>query len=86
MYNRVWEEAAKRRSNGELIESFQNIRSKLYLIQGECDPHLVEGVTVPLKERGVLCETYVLGKCGHSPFMEKYAKDEFYRILMRVIL
>lgn len=86
MYNRVWGEAAKRRSNGELIESFRNIRCKLYLIQGECDPHPVEGVTIPLEEKGVLCETYVLRKCGHSPFMEKYAKDEFYRILMRVIL
>ena len=40
---------------------------------------------IPLQENGVLCETYIQEKCGHSPFMEKYAKDEFYNILRMII-
>lgn len=85
MHNKVWSEAAKLRTNGKLLTSFKNIKSKIYLIQGQVDPHPVKGVTIPLQENGIPCETYVLEKCGHSPFMEKYAKDEFYKVLIHLI-
>lgn len=85
MHNKVWSEAANLRTNGELLKSFKNIKSKICLIQGQFDPHPVKGVTIPLQENGVQCETYILEKCGHSPFMEKYAKDEFYKILIQEI-
>ena len=85
MHNEVWEEAAKLRTSGELLKVFKNIKSKLYLIQGETDPHPPRGVIIPLKENGIECESYVLEKCGHSPFMEKYAKEEFYKILLQII-
>lgn len=85
MYNTVWEEAAKLRSDGELLASFQNIKNKIYLIQGECDPHPARGVTIPLQESGVAFEAYILKKCGHSPFMEKYAREEFYKILLKIL-
>ncbi|MBD5548376.1 MAG: alpha/beta hydrolase [Lachnospiraceae bacterium] len=85
MHNKVWNEAAKLRTSGELLTSFKNVKSKIYLIQGQFDPHPVKGVTIPLQENGVTCKTYILGKCGHSPFMEKYAKDEFYKILIQAI-
>ena len=58
---------------------------KIYLIQGTYDPHPVKGVMIPLEDNNVPCEVYVLKKCGHSPFMEKYAKDEFYNILNEII-
>ena len=32
-----------------------------------------------------MCESYFLEKCGHSSFVEKYAKDEFYKILLQII-
>ena len=74
MHNKVWSEAAGLRTNGELMAAFKNIKSKLYLIQGETDPHPVKGVTLPLQDNNVPCETYVLEKCGHSPFMENMRK------------
>ena len=85
MHNIIWEEAAKLRTNGKLLSSFKNIKNKIVLIQGETDPHPARGITIPLKENGVECETYILEKCGHSPFMEKYAKEEFYKILLEII-
>ena len=85
MYNRIWDEATKLRTNGELLTAFKNIQSKLFLIQGVCDPHPIEGVIKPLEENGIPCKTYILEKCGHSPFMEKYAKEKFYDILQAII-
>lgn len=85
MYNIIWEEAAKLRTNGKLLSSFKHIKNKIVLIQGETDPHPARGVIIPLQENGVECETYILEKCGHSPFMEKYAKEDFYKILLGII-
>ena len=85
MHNKVWSEAAKLRTSGELLKAFKNNKSKLYLIQGELDPHPVQGITLPLQENDIPCETYILQRCGHSPFMEKYAKEEFYKILIQTL-
>lgn len=85
IYNRIWKEASRLRTSGELLSAFKNIQSKLFLIHGVCDPHPVEGVIKPLEENGIPCKTYILEKCGHSPFMEKYAKDKFYDILQTII-
>ncbi len=85
MYHLVWSEAARLRTTGELMDVFRKINRKIYLIQGICDPHPVNGVKIPLQENNVPCEIYVLEKCGHSPFMEKYAKDEFYHILNQIV-
>lgn len=85
MHNIIWEEAAKLRTNGKLLASFKRINNKIVLIQGETDPHPARGIIIPLQENGVECETYILEKCGHSPFMEKYAKENFYKILLEII-
>lgn len=69
------------RTNGELLTVFKNTQSKLFLIQGVCDPNPIEGVIKPLEENGIPCKTDILEKCGHSPFMEKYSKEKFYDIL-----
>ena len=86
MHNSIWREAAKLRTNGELLKSFKQIKSKIVLIQGENDPHPARGLTIPFKENAIDCETYILEKCGHSPFMEKYAKEIFYKILQQIIV
>ncbi|MBQ7774610.1 MAG: alpha/beta hydrolase [Lachnospiraceae bacterium] len=86
MHNSIWGEAAKLRTNGELLKAFKQIKSNIVLIQGENDPHPVRGLTIPLKENAIGCETYILEKCGHSPFMEKYAKESFYKILLQIIV
>lgn len=85
MHNVIWSEAAKLRTDGTLLKIFERIKCKIYLIQGDIDPHPVAGVIKPLQEIGVPCEAYILEKCGHSPFMEKYAKEDFYRILLQII-
>ena len=85
MHNLIWSEAAKLRTSGALLTSFQKIKSKIYIIQGDTDPHPVNGVTIPLQEHHISYKAYILTKCGHSPFMEKYAKEEFYQILLQII-
>lgn len=81
LYEKVWKEAAELRKSGKLLERFERISCLLVLIQGAVDPHPPEGVIRPLKDRNVDIKSYVLDKCGHTPWREKYAREEFARVL-----
>lgn len=81
MYAKIWPEAAQLRKSGQLLELFKSIKCPIVLMQGEIDPHPYQGVFVPLSECGIDIQTYILEKCGHTPWKEKYAIDKFYQIL-----
>lgn len=81
LYEKVWKEAARLRKSGELLERFKRISCPLVLIQGAVDPHPADGVIQPLKDRNVDIKSYVLDQCGHTPWKEKYAREEFVRVL-----
>ncbi len=76
LYEKVWREAAGLRKSGELLKRFRRISCPLALIQGAADPHPWQGVIQPLKDSDVDIETYVIPKCGHTPWREKYAREE----------
>lgn len=69
------------RKSGKLLERFERISCPLVLIQGAVDPHPPEGVIQPLRDCNVDIKSYVLDKCGHTPWREKYAREEFLEVL-----
>lgn len=81
LHEKVWKEAAGLRKSGKLLERLERISCPLVLIQGAVDPHPPEGVIRPLRDRNVDIKSYVLDKCGHTPWREKYAREEFARVL-----
>lgn len=85
MYSKIWKEAEELRDNGTLSELLSAITVPIFVIHGDCDPHPLSGVIEPLKLRNLNFELHRLSKCGHYPFNEKYAKDEFYNIIRDVM-
>ena len=82
---KVWAEAQQLRVSGELLELGKKIQCPVAAIHGDYDPHLAEGVREPLS-RVIKDFTFtLLAKCGHEPWQEKYARDEFYEILRKEI-
>ncbi len=81
MYASVWREADALRADGTLCAALAGLRCPVTVIHGAQDPHPAEGVTEPLREQGVAFSSYILPKCGHSPFQETYAMERFYEIL-----
>ncbi|MFC2123651.1 alpha/beta fold hydrolase [Bacteroidota bacterium] len=81
IFNAVWKEASEMRKSGVLIKTGTKIKCKTIAIHGDYDPHPVTGVLVPLSRIMDNFEFYELKKCGHYPWNEKYARDEFYKIL-----
>jgi pimeloyl-ACP methyl ester carboxylesterase len=81
IFQSVWQEATELRRSGELLDLGKKIQCPVMAIHGDYDPHPAEGVQKPL---AAILNDYrfiLLTNCGHKPWIERWAKDEFYRIL-----
>ena len=82
IFNHVWAEAAALRSNGELLRQASLVKCPVLAIHGDYDPSPAEGVREPLAR--VLTASFefvVLKNCGHTPWLERHARDELCEIL-----
>ncbi|MHB1162170.1 MAG: alpha/beta fold hydrolase [Chloroflexota bacterium] len=77
----VWGEAERLRRGGGLLELGRRIRCPVVAIHGDHDPHPAEGVREPLSRVLRDFRFLLLRKCGHLPWIEREARDEFYRLL-----
>jgi pimeloyl-ACP methyl ester carboxylesterase len=81
IFQNVWKEASELRRSGKLLELGKQIKSPVVAIHGDYDPHPAEGVQKPLS---VILKNFrfiLLANCGHKPWIERQAKDRFYKIL-----
>jgi pimeloyl-ACP methyl ester carboxylesterase len=81
IYKGVWREAAELRRSGKLLQGGRDIRCPVVAIHGDHDPHPAEGVRKPLSAVLKNFRFILLEKCGHTPWMEKQARDGFFQIL-----
>jgi len=86
IYNRTWPEAGKLRESGELLEMGKNIKCEVVAIHGDYDPHPYLGVKDPLERVIKNFRFILLRQCGHHPWFEKHAKDEFYKTMLSELL
>lgn len=82
IFKNVWDDFVKLRDIPNHIKSeFSKINIPVTLIQGDYDPHPIKEVHAFLKDSIPQTKLYELKNCGHYPWIEKYAKDDFYKIL-----
>jgi pimeloyl-ACP methyl ester carboxylesterase len=81
----VWNSASELRKSRELLEIGKKIKCPVVALHGDYDPHPAEGVREPLSRILRDFRFILLEKCGHEPWVEKQAKDRFYRVLKREI-
>jgi pimeloyl-ACP methyl ester carboxylesterase len=79
-------EARKLLASGELLELGKKIHCPVIAIHGDYDNHLAEGVREPLSRVLKDFKFILLKKCGHEPWTERYARDEFFRILKKEVV
>lgn len=82
-HSAIWKEAAALRESGELLKLADDISCPIVAIHGEYDPHPIDGIKLSLENKVKDFKFYTLGKCGHSPWKEKYAYQDFYKILRK---
>lgn len=86
VYARVWPEVLEMRKRGLLLEMGNSIRCPVTVIHGDYDSHPAWGIKASLDKLIPGYQFYCLHNCGHTPWMEKYARARFYRILRQEIM
>ncbi len=81
VYYNVWREASEMRRRGELLKAARLIQCPVLAIHGIYDPHPSGGVEYPLKKVLSDFQFVLLDHCGHYPWRERQARDEFYKVL-----
>ncbi|MEN6343195.1 MAG: alpha/beta hydrolase [Methanospirillum sp.] len=81
IHGSVWSEAAALRATGYFIEQARSIACPVAVIHGAADPHPVRGVVGPLANAGVSFRVHLLPACGHTPWIERQARDRFFALL-----
>jgi pimeloyl-ACP methyl ester carboxylesterase len=79
----VWATAAERRASGKLLELGKQIHCPVVAIHGDYDPHPAAGVQEPLSTVLENFRFVLLKNCGHTPWLERQARDDFYEALRR---
>lgn len=85
MYARLWPQAVALRANGELAARLSRLACPVHVIHGAEDPAPLAGVITPLSKHSVNHTRHILTRCGHSPFLEKHAKEYFYDMLLDIL-
>jgi len=86
VFSGVWAEADTMRASGELLKRAAEIRCPVIVIHGDYDPHPYRGVEEPLERILDDFQFFLLTKCGHTPWEERYARDAFFQILRDEII
>lgn len=81
IYSSVWPEAAEMRRSGELLQLASTVRCPVLAIHGDSDPSPAEGVSGPLSRAIPEVRFILLKQSGHTPWRERYAREEFLRLV-----
>jgi pimeloyl-ACP methyl ester carboxylesterase len=81
VFQGVWAEADDWRRSGKLLDLAPDIASPVVAVHGDVDPHPAEGVREPLSRTLKDFRFVLLEKCGHCPWIERFARDAFFRVL-----
>jgi len=85
LYQQVWQEATELRRSGELLRFGSHIQCPVVAIHGDYDLHPASAVKNTLSR---VCKNFrfiLLKQCGHYPWMETFAQEKFYEILIKEI-
>ena len=81
----VGREIRKLLESGGLLKAGQQITCPVVAISGENDPHSAELIRESLSDVHEDFEFILLKKCGHTPWLEKYARERFFEVLREEI-
>ncbi len=86
MFRSVWNEAARMRSTGKLLDIGKRIQCPVIAIHGDHDPHPAEGVRQPLSTVIRNFRFLLLKNCGHDPWKERHARGPFFDALEKELI
>ncbi len=83
IYQSVWNEALDLRKSGKLLTFGKQINCPVLAIHGDYDSHPYKGVEKPLSLIIRDFRFVLLKNCGHEPWLEKMAREKFFKVLRK---
>jgi pimeloyl-ACP methyl ester carboxylesterase len=80
-FKQTWSNAILLQKQNIQPAEFANIRAAVTMIHGKDDPHPGKLIYKSLARHIQNLRYFDLPRCGHKPWIEKYAKDDFYKLL-----
>jgi pimeloyl-ACP methyl ester carboxylesterase len=85
IYRAVWPQAEAFRREGKLLDALDALDCRVILIHGDFDPHPFEATDDILRSRIRDYRAVLLLDCGHRPWVERAAREKFFRVLRGLI-
>ena len=80
-HEETWNDMARLQADGIYPGSFEAIESPVLMLHGQYDPHPGKMIRDSLIDHLPQLEYHELERCGHSPWIEKFARDDFFSVL-----
>lgn len=80
-HRETWDDMVRLQADGVYRAAFAAIEAPVLMLHGDHDPHpgdLIRASLVPYLPH---LEYRELARCGHSPWLERHARDEFFAVL-----
>lgn len=74
----LMQEVGDMRERGNLLARALNVKCPVIAFHGTYDPHPVRGVSEPLEGKLTDFRMITIEQCGHDPWKETYAREEFF--------
>jgi pimeloyl-ACP methyl ester carboxylesterase len=78
-----WDDMMRLQDEGVYPAAFASIRAPVLMLHGEVDPHPGPWIRESLRPHLPQLEYHELARCGHFPWLERGAADEFFSVLRR---
>jgi pimeloyl-ACP methyl ester carboxylesterase len=81
-HQETWDDMVRLMGEGVYPAAFRKIKIPVMMLHGAYDPHPGGMIFENLKRYIPQLEYHEFERCGHYPWREKYARDEFYKVLV----
>ena len=80
-HKETWDDILRLQSDGTYPQAFKVIKSPVLMLHGSYDPHPGQLIYDTLQPFITQLQYQELDRCGHSPWLERYARDRFFSTL-----
>ncbi|MGA2441274.1 MAG: alpha/beta hydrolase, partial [Tepidisphaeraceae bacterium] len=79
----TWNDMLRLQREGQYPAALSTVQSPVLMLHGDYDPHPGPSTRDLLRRSIPQLEYHELRRCGHSPWRERFARDEFFQIMSR---
>jgi pimeloyl-ACP methyl ester carboxylesterase len=80
-HEETWNDMLRLQADGTYPAAFAAIESRVLMLHGAFDPHPGAMIRASLRPHVRLLEYVEWERCGHYPWIERHARDDFFRVL-----